>query len=126
MKSAPGAGCAANWTKSGQIYTPTDEITAKAAIIQYKGLGWLYMPSVQIVCGTPDGGVATLASQNVTLHLTATDDVPAGYQWIQLKRKAPPKQGLLFHSPSNNREWCLWAMCLISLMSQGRRRKHAG
>ena len=72
-----------NWGVSTATYSPTATITPKAIILEYEGLGLLYMPTCEIIAGAPNGGRAGLGSHSVTIDILATSSVPAGYQWIQ-------------------------------------------
>lgn len=71
-----------NATNSSGVHTFSATLTRVALIIEVQGLGAHYMPSVEIMNGTPGGGVKTLATQQTFIDIFAGSSVLAGYQWI--------------------------------------------
>jgi hypothetical protein len=75
---------ATNITTVGNVYTKSTEHTRRSVIIEIGGVGFHYMPSVEIITNSPVGGLKTLGTQEVKIDIFGTDSIPSGYEWIQL------------------------------------------
>jgi hypothetical protein len=74
---------ATNWTEATGVFTKGVHTTRRALIIEIGGLGFHYMPSVEIDAKTPGGGVHTLATEQVVIQVFAGSSVTSGYQFHQ-------------------------------------------
>jgi len=64
-------------------FSPAVVHTRKAICIEFAGLGIVYMPSCEVIVGTPTGGVKASGGHNCVIYTYATTSVVAAYQWIQ-------------------------------------------
>lgn len=56
----------------------------KSMIIEYAGIGFLYLPSVEISVKVPRGGIWTLGTTPVSVEVFGSDVITSGYLWYQL------------------------------------------
>jgi hypothetical protein len=69
-----------NWTLASGMWTCSTTMTRRAIVIEVCGLGCHYFPSAQIIIPAPNaGGVATLATQEVTILPHCGTSLPSGY-----------------------------------------------
>jgi hypothetical protein len=74
---------ATNQTNSAGVYSFSGTYTRRAFILEVPGIGFHYMPSVEIVVGPSGGGVKSLGTHAITLQIFGTASLEDGYQWQQ-------------------------------------------
>lgn len=74
---------ATNITETNGVFESSLIHTRKALIVEFKGIGLVYCPSVEVVVSPPTGGIKTLGSQSGYFDVFGTDTIPTGHQWHQ-------------------------------------------
>ena len=80
---------ATNTDKEGNVFEETAEASRKAFIIEIQGIGFFYMPSVEILASVSNLGRKSVATTNLLIDIFATNDVPSGRQWIEFTEESP-------------------------------------
>lgn len=66
---------------AGQVYTETKLITYRSMIVEYTGVGFLYLPKVMVQIGPPKGGVKKIANCTFSIKAFRTNAIPAASDW---------------------------------------------
>lgn len=67
--------------QTGQVFTETKSITYKSMIIEYSGVGFLYLPKCLVQIGPPKGGVKKIAICTFSVTVYRTNAIPGGFEW---------------------------------------------
>ena len=72
-----------NTTDTSGVVTKSYTHTRRALIVELQGFGIHWFPSVEILTGTPKGGIKALATQGCLVEIFGTTTYPTGYIFTQ-------------------------------------------